>query len=221
MSENGLLPSAPPIEALEQLDELWEIRNAFQERFGFRPENVSHWNPKHRCRTLLENLLPRRELTASIAEYLYSYDVKSHADVLKALGEPTGRGCLFTPSGTTSIVNVLAYLRNTGVSKIAAVRPYYFCFEEFARFCGLQVHNLQLRRTSSTYELPDPGEIWAGDYKAVWLTTPVYCASVYFDEGYLTEWLEQLNAREIIVVADESLAWTKKAIVRRSPPSSC
>src|SRR5436190_22702831 len=93
------LASARPIDALEWLAKLRELRGNFAEAYGFEPENLSHWNPKPRFRDELEALVPAPRSAATFTDYAYSTDLDLHRKVLDVLGEPAMRACLFTPSG--------------------------------------------------------------------------------------------------------------------------
>jgi histidinol-phosphate/aromatic aminotransferase/cobyric acid decarboxylase-like protein len=208
------LSIAPPIEALEWLTALRKLRTEFGEIYGFEPENLSHWNPKAQFRDELNALVAPPRSSPSFTEYVYTTDLDHHQEVLDRLHEPGGRSCLFTPSGTTSIGNVVAYLRNIGVTSVGAVRPYYFAFEEFAQFCGLVVQPFTVvRDPSGQYHLPSAKAVMDSGCTAVWLTSPVYGTSVYYDDAELRDWLADLAAGGMIVIVDESLAHVDRATI--------
>jgi histidinol-phosphate/aromatic aminotransferase/cobyric acid decarboxylase-like protein len=208
------LSTAPPIEALEWLTALRKLRTEFAETYGFEPENLSHWNPKAQFRGELDALVAPPRSGPSFTDYVYTTDLNHHQEVLDRLHEPGGRSCLFTPSGTTSIGNVIAYLRNIGVTAIGGVRPYYFAFEEFARFCGLDVKSFAVvRDPAGEYQLPPAKAVIDSGCTAVWLTSPVYGTSVYYNGAEVRSWLADLAAADMIVIVDESLAHVDRATI--------
>ena len=208
------LPSAPAIEALNRLDFMERVEGAFSERYGFVPSNLSHWNPEPGIARQLAALGWNAQASRTITDYLYPYEVPYHEPTLAKLGEPLDRGCVFTPSGTTSIVNVIAYLSLSGHKRIVGMAPYYFTVEECARTYGLSFSRVYIGSDPTRYLLPDPDgmQLQAGD--AVWLTSPVYSASCYFKEAELRAWAAEVRAAGATLVIDESLAFADRAVVR-------
>ncbi|HEX4693568.1 hypothetical protein [Sphingomonas sp.] len=210
--DRSALPPAPPIASLEWLALLSDIRQRFADRFGYKPDNLSYWNPKPLLGAEVERRITPPRVPGSLTEYTYTSDLDLHADIPRILGEPPGRSCLFTPSGTTSIANVVAYLRNAGVGTIAAVQPHYFAFSEFARFCGVGIASFDVERGADGYHLPSAPQVIASGAGAAWISNPVYGTSVYYDEDELREWLAAVTDSGIIVVVDESLAYADRAV---------
>ena len=126
-----------------------------------------------------------------VSDYAYSTDLDLHRKALDVLGEPTSRSCLFTPSGTSSTGNMVAYLeeyrggldwrhqailfRCRGIRSLLRPRSSGF---------------LGSKRYTGAYHLPSARKLIQSGCDAVWLTSPVYGTSVYFREAEITPGLK-------------------------------
>ena len=216
----GQLPAPDAILAIEYLREIAAVRTRFEKTFGFALDNLSHWNPKPGLGNQLESFVQQMGGVSDLSTYVYPYDLSSHDQALQKIEGLKDRACVFTPSGTTSIVNAIAYCANSSISNIAIVRPSYFAVEELCRSFDISTHFFDLKRNGRTYSLPKTDDLIASGSQAVWITSPVYCAGVFFEELEITSWINELSEHGVTIFIDESFAPPDRSIVRMLDDSS-
>ena len=206
------IPAPPRVEAISKLNDLEALAEAFAAKHGCQPELPSHWNPKPTFAAKIEGWVTRPTRSASLVDYVYSSDVVLDDRVRERLHEPGDRGILLTPSGTTSVVNVCAYLKNVGIKRLIVQTPAYFTVGAIAEVFGITVTYTDPRRAGGRYFLPTSFGAPAVN-TAIWLTFPIYGASVYFEQNDIAATIDGLP-EEIIVVVDESLAFPDRQCLR-------
>lgn len=195
----------------ESLIYQWEgIAREYTETYGAPPFNVSHWD------TLWEPPVFRPQClsSADIIRYAYSYYMDVEEPLLAKLGfDPAEKSLLVTPNGTLSMLALLSYAAD--VREIAALDvfcPFYFSLERQASRTGIELRYHYMQRQAGRYRIP--GEVLRrSDVRAVWVTNPVFSASVYLDSRDLEE-LRDFLARGGIVIADESLSLPGRELAR-------
>lgn len=199
------LPAPTRLEAITRLYDLEVLAEDFAAKTGIAPELPSHWDPKPAISARMETWIPPPPKVQGIVEYVYPGDLAIDSRIVRRIGETPDRGMLITPSGTTSIVNVCSYLRNIGIRELIIVTPAYFTVAPVAEAFGIFVSHLDVSWRDGRYELPL--EIRSSERPAaVWLTFPVYGASVYFSPSDIGRAIDGL-ADEVAVVVDESLSY--------------
>jgi histidinol-phosphate/aromatic aminotransferase/cobyric acid decarboxylase-like protein len=203
------IPHPPNVEAISKLNDLELLADQFAEHAGYAPELLSHWNPKPSFASQIEIGVVGARRPASLVDYVYSADVTLDGRVRALLRESADRSALLTPSGTTSVVNVCAYLKNIGIERLIVQTPTYFAVEAVAQTFGISITYIEARRVENAYRLPVEIPNVNPKKTATWLTVPVYGTSVYFASADISLFIDALPP-EMITVVDESLAYTDR-----------
>ena len=202
------LPSPPAIEAISRLADLENLAAHFQQLRGYAPESISHWDPKPEFRDHIESAaLQDTHQIGSLVEYVYSGYVDVDPRIRQRLRESSDRSLLLTPSGTTSIANVLAYLKNIGCEHLHIVAPSYFAVEAVAKTLDIKLSFSEVSRHNGEYFLPNLTGLPFGS--AVWFTFPVYAASCDIQLAQIAKHIDSLPENSIVVV-DEGLAFSDR-----------
>jgi hypothetical protein len=187
----------------ESLIYLWDgIAREYTEIYGAPPFNVSHWD------TLWELPVFRPATLSSgdIIRYAYSYYLDAEDPLLAKLGfDPPEKSLLVTPNGTLSMLALLSYAAE--VREVAALDvfcPFYYSLERQASRTGIELRYHYMQRQRGRYRIPRD-VLHRPGVRAVWVTNPVFSASVYLDPRDREE-LRGFLARGGIVIADESLS---------------
>jgi len=198
------LPLPPRIEAIANLDDLEDLADKFTSEKGYRPELLSHWDPKLEFEGEISTWVAGSNLSTSLAQYVYSSYLPVDERIQKRLNERAGRGLLLSPSGTTSIATVIAYLSSIGTRTLHIVTPAYFVAETLAAQMQMSVSFAEIVRKDEHYSLPR--DIAISQASAILLTFPVYGTSCYISPGTVASFIDSLP-EHVIVIVDESLAY--------------
>jgi histidinol-phosphate/aromatic aminotransferase/cobyric acid decarboxylase-like protein len=206
---------APPpgIEAVSKLNDLERLADEFLDRTGYAPELLSHWNPKPSFSSQIESWIALPEIPTNLVDYVYSSDICLDDRVRARLSENDDRSVLLTPSGTVSVVNACAYLKNIGTKHLVIVTPAYFAVEAVATALGMSVSFVGPSRDKNGYKLPGEIPTIKERNTATWFTFPVYGASTYFAPEDVAKVIDSLPP-EMIAVVDESLAYPDRPSLR-------
>lgn len=191
------------IDEVEQIERIERLERRYASEFGQPPFNVSHWDPSEDfARKLLPSLV--FDTRGDALNYIYSYTTDLHVPVLRKLGfDPEKKRCLFTPSGTASMLCAVNWLHLSGVRLLTGWGPLYFPMLYQSRLCGLSTEVRYLARKDGQYQAPTtPAE--RREAAGLWVTNPAYCAGVRLSEGAV-ECIRSMLADGCKVVADESL----------------
>ena len=199
----------PNIDAVSKLTALENLGDEFAAQTGYAPELISHWNPKPAFSSQIESWLVRSRTSASLVDYAYPCDIHIDNAIRTRLHEQSGRSILLTPSGTTSVVNACAYLKNTGKKHLIILTPAYFTIEAVAGMFELATSYVGVRRKQHGYELPQEIILKHPRETALWLTLPVYGASIYFTPEDVASLIDALPP-DTVVVVDETLAYSDR-----------
>ncbi len=208
--------------SLKEMDFLHDIKSIEEEyitNYGHAPLNVSDWNPSDEFKEKMLHLSVMKNNFNSI-EYVFSYtfNQESHNDILKKLGYNNNSGeraVLITPNGSTSIRNVLHWLKENHFNRLLAISPTYFTVFYGCRDYNIECKEIFLNRNKDSFFINENelfNEIKHAD--AIWLTSPVYCTSTYFDSTMINYFIKVLNMGKVIV-ADESLCMSGHELIRK------
>ncbi len=198
------LPLPPRIAAVSRLDWIEELADAFERENGFKPELLSHWDPKAIFETEISRWLSNQRPLGSLVPYVFSSYLLIDKKLRERLFLSNGRDLVMTGSGTTALATVMTYLANVEVECLHIVTPSYFAVEALARTFGIAVTFHHTRRVDGSYILPSL--LHAACPTAVWLTSPVYGASAYVSADVMTSFVDKLPPTTIVVI-DESLGY--------------
>jgi aspartate/methionine/tyrosine aminotransferase len=195
------------IRELKLLADLEFISDRYEEQFGAPPINLSLWNPAQSLIKELELRLPPSSDLKGI-EYAFSYDLPEIEAVIKALGfNPETRGCLLTHSGSTAIVATANWLRGRGCSRVLIVGPRYFTVPYALTSFGINWTVAYMHRSQGgRFSFPVLEEHSLQGIDALWLTSPVYCTGIDYDDRESSNFISAMLRRGIRVVLDECLS---------------
>ena len=191
---------------LEDIEKIREfennVRNLGQEVF-----DISHWDSGSEYN---KTLLSKLEMD-SIFEpfnYIYSYEIKKdiHLRVQNQLiGGTSKENCsIFFSNSTITIVNICNFLQKNNITNICILQPSYFTVEPCLKSFGLNVKNVSLIYQDRNYKIPVQ-KILDGGYDAVWITSPIFCTSTYYESQEIVK-IQNLLNKGFYVICDESLS---------------
>jgi hypothetical protein len=206
-SKTAVLESIPELEDLERIE---QIERRHERQYGSQLKNISHWNPSDEFRGHIKAVLkPPR--SRELIDYAYTYYIDERHDVLERMGYNSDEcECLFTASGTISVVCAVNWLKLRKVRRVAILAPYYFSMTHVCRQFGVPATEVFLRRRDGEYTVPhevlNPATV-----PALWITNPAYSTSVHMRQSEVPRLRQYLNQGGIIVL-DESLAITSESL---------
>lgn len=190
---------------LNALNEIEQLSERYQKKYGHTPFDVSHWDPSEEFKSKVANhlLLPNQ---AEAINYSFSWTLKNRLELFNSFNfNDSMHGCLITPSGSVSILCMVQWLKLKGYKEVKVICPTYFTLLNNCRNLGIKVDKKFLIRKGREYHIPQSlsKDIKLGD--TVWFTNPVYCTGVaYNDDAIFT--MIQLLERGVRVIVDECLA---------------
>lgn len=202
--------SGASIPELAELERIERIEQRHERQFGSQLINLSHWNPSADFKNRTEHILKIPRL-GEVIDYAYSYYLDERHGVLERLGyDSRDAECLFTPSGTISVVCAVNWLKLKGVTKVIILAPFYFTMVHICHQFGLTATSTFLHRRDGDYFIP-PEVLDPQASPAIWITNPAYSTSVHMDHKEIVRLRRYLTAGGTIVL-DESLAVSADAL---------
>ena len=201
---------------LSLIDETELLAEEFKYKYGITPLNLSDWNASDEFLSYVNSKVAFEEI-ANPSNYIFSYslDSKTTQTIISKLSNTTEtfKGMLFTNASSSSIYNVINWLAKTGCSSLGIICPFYFTVPYGCSNFDINCSYIYLDRDKDKFFLDEKSmqEIW--EYKYVWLTNPVYCTSVYYEDGFLN-YIEELLQKGTVIIADESLCETGKELLQ-------
>ena len=168
---------------------------------------LSYWNPeKENIDSLLDNII--KPTADNVIEYIFSYDISPEIKrkVLEKFGLSnfnSGVDMILNPSGTASIYSVINLLKEKKINYIGVLAPVYFSFPRVCENLQVDYKNYYLQHEFSSFTLSPKDKIEILEADAIWITNPVYCTSVFYDEikSDIKKWIDLGK----IIIFDESL----------------
>lgn len=207
------------LKEMDFLQDIKTIQNEYYKNYGHEPINVSDWNPSLEFKEKLQQSICMENNFNEI-DYVFSYTFskEEHNKILNKLGynnQKGDRAILITPNGSSSIRNVLHWLKENNYKKLLTISPTYFTVFYGCNDYGIEYKEIFLTRSNSTFVLNE--EILFQEikqYDAVWVTNPVYCTSVYFEQDIIKIFSKILEMGKILI-SDESLCTTGHELLRQ------
>jgi len=203
---------------MEFLIDITKIQEEYKNRFGHAPLNISDWNPSYEFKERL-NTYMQMDYNINPIDYVFSYSFtkSEHQSLLTKLGYENSDGrkeTLITPNGSASIRNILHWLHEVGCKKLLVISPSYFTVEYGCSDFDIIYKEIFLRRNSTGYHLNNQ-EVLAhlDEVDAIWVTNPIYCTSVHFDNNIISV-IENILKLDKYVISDESLCRSGYELVR-------
>lgn len=207
------------LKEMDFLQDIKSIQNEYVSNYGHMPLNVSDWNPSNEFKLKIQHISEMKNCFNPI-DYVFSYtfDQSSHNNILKKLGYDNSlndRAILITPNGSSSIRNVLHWLKENQYKKLLTISPTYFTV-----FCGCNDYDIECReiflyRDNHSF-LVHENELFdnVNQVDAIWITSPIYCTSTYFKNEMICNFVKILEMGKVIV-ADESLCTSGHELIRK------
>lgn len=192
---------------LYHLEDISTIRKYEMEMrdLGYSIFDLSHWDCGDHYNKELLSLL-KIENCIQPFKYVYSYEIESliHNQVKSKIAKSNpDECCIFFPNSTLAIVNLCNFLQKNSLVNVCVLQPSYFTVEPCMRSFGINAKNLSLQFENNKFVIPYH-EINNNEFQAVWITSPVFCTSTYFDDIELKK-IQKILDNGIHVVCDESL----------------
>lgn len=202
------------------IDKIFSAEENFKKSNNMSIKNLSHWNSsdafkKHMSQHLL---LPKASLPW---DYSYTYSIAEceKIAVLLNLGVPiecmNSTMCLFLQSSTIAIINMINFLVQHKKKKLCILQPSYFSVISCCKMFSLDYGIEYIDFVQQTPTIPI-NNILLNGYDCVWITSPIYSTSCYFNETQIEE-INKLKMLGITIIFDESLALQGKEMVRDFP----
>lgn len=206
------------IDEIFDLDKILNYEEEISLQKGIDVLNVSYWNPsKYYQNYMLKNICI--DHTDDFFNYHYTYDIppKVRQDIITKLGnkDTNNTMCLITPSATSSIMNLINFLKLNGYKKLCILEPAYFSVEQTCKLFGLPFGKCSLQFVDNHYTIPYE-HIVGNEFDAVWITSPIYSTGMEYDSSQISL-IEQLIKKKILVIADETLALPNQELCRKIP----
>ena len=204
---------------MDFLQDIKSIQNEYYSKYAHNPFNVSDWNPSDEFKRKIEYKLKMKNCFNPI-DYIFSYtfDQNSHNNILKKLGYNNNlakRAVLITPNGSSSIRNVLHWLKENQYNKLITISPTYFTVFSGCNDYNIEYKEIFLYRDDYSFFVNEQdlfSNVTQAD--AVWITNPVYCTSTYFENRMINN-IKKILEMGKIVIADESLCISGYELIRK------
>lgn len=208
------------VQRLSQIEQINKWEREFRKQKGMSTFNISSWRIAEKFREQMLRVLDL-PTTNDLIDYIYTYSLQKELKqtiIDKLSGERNlDLVGIITPNNTISIINVANVLKAYGYKKVCIINPNYFSVAQTFRVMGISYQCIGLLREDGKYILP-LDKILAGNFDAVWITSPIYSTGVYFAESEITK-IEYLISNKIMVIADESFAINKMELIRQITPN--
>lgn len=195
------------ITELTVIDDIERLEERYCKTFGAKPLNVSWWNPSENLKFQLLNCLNLHDLTEKYdpIDYHFSYDHGSKKKLIESFGlSSETKSCLITPTGSTSLLCVINWIKEKKNGTIHTLSPHYFSVSYNTNSLGMSLEKHYIERDKNGYTI---GSIECAQNDVIWLTNPIYCTGVTYTEKCKNLIRKKLGDG-ITIVADECLAST-------------
>lgn len=209
------------IDKIWKLDELLEYERYILKERNIKVSNISRWHTSDEYQNYMSKYIIL-DYTGDIFNYKYTYNIP-YVDRNKIIKKITKKDntdslmCLITPSSTCSITNMINFLKLNNFRKLCILAPSYFSVEQNCKIFNLPYEKIYLEYVNEKYILPIE-KIIANDFDAIWLTSPIYSTGILYEKSQI-EVISQLMKRQILVIADETLALPGQELSRIIPIS--
>lgn len=204
------------INDISLMDEIFNEEIKYSKKYGIEIKNISHWDSSNAFKSHMSQslVIPEQSLPW---DYYYTYSIseKDRQTVIKKLGVNTSIDsimCLLLQSSTIAIVNMINFLVHHNKKKLCILQPSYFSVSSCCEMFSLNYSYEQIEFTDNNPIIP-VDKIISGGYDCLWITSPVYCTSYYFDKEQY-EQIHFLRKEGLTIVFDESLSLPGKELLR-------
>jgi histidinol-phosphate/aromatic aminotransferase/cobyric acid decarboxylase-like protein len=171
------------------LDQIFELEKKKKNLDHIDITNISHWNPSHSYKQYIERYI-KLDFHQDIFDYVYTYDLTQNQriQIMQKLGvqNPKDSMCLLNSTGTSTIINLINFLKLHNYRKLGILTPSYFSVEQSCKICNLTYEKIPLEYFHGKYFIPLQ-KILENYYDVIWLTSPVYSTGISFDSAELKQ----------------------------------
>lgn len=204
------------------MDDIFALEQQAAEIYGVEIKNVSHWDSSKEFQQVMNRVLsiPKQSMPWNYY-YTYSISYSDRTKVLENLGVhptciPNTIGLLLQ-SSTIAIVNMINLLVHTNKKKLCILQPSYFSVVHCCEMFSLD-YSVEYITFNNGHAVIPMEKIMKKGYDCIWITSPIFCTGVYFNEIEIKK-IIQLTRSGVTVVFDESLALPGKELARTIPLS--
>lgn len=210
------------IDEISFLDQIFGLEKKKKNLEQIDVTNISYWNPSYSYKQYMEQYI-QLDYKQDIFDYVYTYDLtkSQRIKIMEKLGvqNPTDSMCLLNSTGTSTIINLINFLKLHKYSKLGILTPSYFSVEQSCQICNLPYEKIPLEYFQGKYFIPLQ-KILNHHFDVIWLTSPTYSTGISFDNVQLKQ-LKKIIEENILVIADETLALPNQMLVSKLPISDC
>lgn len=206
------------INEITYLDEIFNLEKKKEDMEHINISNISYWNPSYSYKKYMEKYI-QLSYHQDIFDYTYTYDLSKNKRIriMEKIGviNPNDSMCLLNTSGTSTILNIINYLKLHNYQKLGILMPSYFSVEESCQICNLTYEKIIMRYSQGKYEIPLK-YLLEHHFDAVWLTSPAYSTGIAYKKSDI-DILQKLMSEKILVIADETLALPNQMLISEIP----
>ncbi|WP_421381752.1 hypothetical protein ACOJQI_20940 [Bacillus salacetis] len=199
----------------EFIDDIENYEKAYEEKTGKEVTRLSYWNA---FPPLAEKMIKKIPFYEDIktTNYIFSYEISNilKDQLIRKFGcETEVNDIIITQSGSLSIYNVVNFLKYKGIDSIALLSPVYFTVPYVCENLSIDYSHFYMDRNNEEYHLTENAIRQIDDYDVVWITNPVYCASVYYSDEFhslIDKWIKQGK----YIIFDEALCLYGNELIR-------
>jgi len=210
------------IDEITFLDQIFELEKRKKDLEQIDVTNISYWNPSHSYKQYLEPYI-QLDCQQDIFDYVYTYDLtkKQRIQIMEKLGvqNPMDSMCLLNSTGTSTILNLINFLKLNKYRKLGILTPSYFSVEQSCKIYNLPYEKIPLEYFQGKYYIPLQ-KILEHHFDVIWLTSPAYSTGISFDNIQL-KILKKIISENILIIADETLALPNQMLISKLPISDC
>lgn len=202
------------IRRLSNINELLELKNNVENKYGYEPTNLSSWHISNEYKnTILEVL--QFDTPSNPLEYIYTYSYSDEfLDMLVKKISPNFSNkfsCLLTTSNTISILNVCNFIKVYNFKKVCILNPSYFSIYNTLDSFNINYDIESTIRDNDKYSIPFH-DIIHNKYDLIIITSPIFSTGIYYDEENI-KIINKLLENGIFVIVDESFASPKSLLI--------
>ena len=191
------------IDRISQMIEIRDIQDSYHATYGTKPYNVSSWLASTGYSQTMLTELKMPDINTIDYVYTYSMDRQILSDVKNRLDSNNNgeSGITFVDNGTQAIITLVNLIKRNNFRKICIVNPAYFTIAQALKAFDIEYDLINVKRVNGQYVLPYE-ELVAAQYDVIWITSPLFSTSVYYDIKTV-EMLNKIMDLGTLIISDE------------------
>lgn len=203
------------IKRISDMIELRKLQKKYCDEKGNEPYNVSSWNASDKYSQGMLSILKTPDIETIDYVYTYSLSESILNDVKKKIDPNLDENMKisFTDNGTQAIMTLVNLIKQYNYKKICIINPSYFSVGQALNSYNINYEMLNFKRVGDRYVLPTE-DLMKANYELVWITSPVFSTSSYYDNETVDA-IEKLLDMGTIVISDECFCVHGNELIRR------